>query len=423
MTQPLSPQPSPAILSSISRPLDGVRVVDLTSVLMGPAATQILADYGADVIKVESPEGDIMRHAGYMKHRGMGPVFLHANRNKRSIAIDLKCPGGCETLLEMIAASDLFVHNVRPAALARLGIDGAALVAEQPRLICLALVGFGQRGPYAPLPAVDDAIQGASGMASLVAQQTGGEPAYAPMVIVDRLCAVSAAQSALAALFMRTNTGRGQYIEVPMFETAASFVLGDHMGGETFDPPVGPTGYSRLLARDRRPFRTKDGHVALLVYTDGQWQRFFEAIGEPEVFRSDARLTTAAVRAQNYDFSYALLTSILVERTSSEWVALLQRCDIPCMPLHDPHSLLSDPHLAQVGFFDMIDHPTEGRMRSMNVAARWSDADLSVRRHAPQIGEHTVEVLREFGFDQARIARLLAGGTIKQANQPSERAS
>ena len=406
MTRPSSPTPP--------RPLEGVRVTDLTSVLMGPAATQILADYGADVIKVELPEGDIMRHAGHMKHKGMGPVFLHANRNKRSIAIDLKKPSGCEALRGLIASSDLFVHNVRPAALARLGLDGAALVAGQPRLICLALVGFDQHGPYAPLPAVDDAIQGISGMASLVARQTGGEPAYSPMVVVDRLCAVNAAQSALAALYLREKTGRGQYIELPMFETAASVVLGDHMGGETFDPPAGPTGYSRLLARDRRPFRTKDGHVALLVYTDGQWRRFFEAIGQPEVFTNDERLTTAAMRARNYDFSYALLTGILRERSSAAWVELLQRFDIPCMLLHDPDSLLGDPHLAKTGFFEMIEHPSEGRLRSMKVAARWSDADLSVRRHAPRIGEQSVEVLRELGFDQARIGRLLASGAVVQ---------
>ncbi len=396
------------------RPLDGIRVLDLTSVLMGPAATQILADYGADVVKVEAPEGDIMRHAGHMKHEGMGPVFLHANRNKRSIVIDLKKADGRAALLDLARTADLFVHNVRPAAMSRLGLDYADLAAVNARLVCLALVGFDQRGPYAPLPAVDDAIQGISGMASLVAQQTGGEPAYSPMVIVDRLCAVNAAQAALAALFMREKTGRGQYIEVPMFETAASVVLGDHMGGETFDPPAGPTGYARLLARDRRPFRTKDGHVALLVYTDGQWRRFFEAIGTPEVFTNDKRLTTAAMRAQNYDFSYGLLTGLLRERTSAEWVELLQRYDIPCMPLHDPHSLMADPHLAATGFFEMVEHPSEGRMRSMRVAARWSDADLSLRRHAPRAGEQSVEVLREHGFDDARIKRLLAGSAILQ---------
>jgi len=396
------------------RPLEGVRVVDLTSVLMGPAATQILADYGADVIKVEAPEGDIMRHAGHMRHRGMGPVYLHANRNKRSIVMDLKQPDGRAALLDLVRGADLFVHNVRPAAMSRLGLDYADLAAVNASLVCLALVGFDQRGPYAPLPAVDDAIQGVSGMASLVAQQTGGEPAYSPMVIVDRICAVNAAQTALAALFMRQRAGRGQYIEMPMFETAASVVLGDHMGGETFDPPAGPTGYSRLLARDRRPFRTSDGHVALLVYTDGQWRRFFEAIGTPEVFTQDERLTTAAMRAQNYDFSYALLTGILRQRTSAEWVELLQRHDIPCMPLHDPHSLMSDPQLAATGFFDMVEHPSEGRMRSMRVAARWSDAELSLRRHAPRLGEHSVEILRENGFDEARIQRLLAGGAVLQ---------
>ncbi len=396
------------------RPLDGVRVVDLTSVLAGPAGTQILADYGADVIKVEAPGGDIMRHAGHMKHEGMGPVYLHANRNKRSIVIDLKQAEGRAVLLDLVRDADLFVHNVRPAAMSRLGLDYADLAAVNARVICLAVVGFDQRGPYAPLPAVDDAIQGISGMASLVAQQTGGEPAYAPMVIVDRLCAVNLAQSALAALYMREKTGRGQTIELPMFETAASIVLGDHMGGETFDPPAGPTGYARLLARDRRPFKTRDGHVALLVYTDGQWQRFFEAIGTPEVFIGDARLSTAAMRAQNYDFSYTLLTGILRERTSAEWIALLRSYDIPCMPLHNPHSLMADPHLEKTGFFEMVEHPSEGRMRSMKVAARWSDADLSLRRHAPQLGEHTEEILRENGFDDARIVRLLASGAVVQ---------
>jgi crotonobetainyl-CoA:carnitine CoA-transferase CaiB-like acyl-CoA transferase len=396
------------------RPLDGVKVIDLTSVLMGPAATQILADYGADVIKVEAPEGDIMRHAGPMKHRGMGPVYLHANRNKRSIVIDLKKPDGRDALLDLARQADLFVHNVRPAAMSRLGLDYADLAAGNPRLVGLALVGYGQRGPYAPLAAVDDAIQGASGMTSLVAQQTGGEPAYSPMVIVDRLCAVNAAQTALAALYMREKTGRGQYIEMPMFETAASVVLGDHMGGETFDPPAGPTGYARLLARDRRPFKTKDGHVALLVYTDGQWKRFFEAIGTPEVFTNDLRLTTAVMRAQNYDFSYGLLTGLLRERTSAAWVELLQRYDIPCMPLHDPHSLMQDAHLTATGFFETVEHPSEGRMRSMKVAASWSDADLSLRRHAPRLGEQSVEILRECSFDEARIANLLASGAVVQ---------
>lgn len=397
---------------STPRPLEGFRVIDLTSVLMGPAATQILADYGADVIKVEPPEGDIMRHAGRMRNPGMGHVFLHANRNKRSLALDLKKPGGREALLELIGASDLFIHNIRPVALSRLGVDCASLVSSFPKLVSIALVGFDQRGPNAAHPAVDDVIQGASGMASLTARQTGGDPAYMPMVIVDRLCAFNAAQTALAALLLRERTGRGQYIEVPMFETAASAVLGDHMGGETFIPPAGPTGYSRLLARDRRPFRTRDSHVAVLVYTDGQWQRFFEAIGQPEIYTQDERLTTAARRAQNYEFSYRLLTELFMERTSAEWVELLQRFDIPCTPLNDIESLLSDPQLDATGFIEIVEHPTEGLIRQMRVPARWSEADLSVQRHAPRIGEHTVEVLREFGFSESQIAALQASKTV-----------
>lgn len=404
---------------SAPRPLEGFRVIDLTSVLMGPAATQILADYGADVIKVEPPEGDIMRHAGHMRHTGMGHVFLHANRNKRSLALDLKKPGGRDALLDLIGASDLFIHNIRPAALARLGIDGASVAEKFTRLVCIALVGFDQRGPNAAHPAVDDVIQGASGMASLAARQSGGDPAYVPMVIVDRLCAFNAAQTALAALLLRERTGRGQYIEMPMFETAASAVLGDHMGGETFIPATGPTGYSRLLARDRRPFRTRDGHVAVLVYTDGQWQRFFQAIGQPEVFERDERLTTAAKRAQNYDFSYRLLTGLFMERTSEEWVELLQGFDIPCTPLNDVESLLSDPQLAATDFIEIVEHPTEGTIRQMRVPVRWSNADLSVRRHAPQVGEHSVEVLREFGFSESRIAALESNRAITAPTSPS----
>jgi len=396
------------------RPLEGVRVIDLTSVLMGPAATQILADYGADVIKVEAPEGDIMRHAGHMKHAGMGSIYLHANRNKRSIVIDLKKADGRAALLDLVRTSDFFIHNVRPAAMSRLRLDYVDLSAGNPRLICLALVGFDQRGPYAPLPAVDDVIQGACGIASLAAQQSGGEPSYAPMVIVDRICAINAAQVALAALYMRSRTGRGQYIEVPMFETVTQAVLGDHMGGETFDPPSGPTGYARLLTPDRRPYRTKDGHVALLVYTDGQWRRFFEAIGTPHVYTDDPKLTTAAVRAQHYDYAYAMLSGILLQRPSAEWVELLWRYEIPCMPLHDPHSLIGDPQLAATGFFQMMDHPSEGRVRAMNVPGRWSGADLSIRRHAPQLGEQTVEILREHGFDEVRIERLLAARAVVQ---------
>jgi crotonobetainyl-CoA:carnitine CoA-transferase CaiB-like acyl-CoA transferase len=396
------------------RPLDGIRVVDLTSVLMGPAATQVLADYGADVIKVEPPGGDIMRHAGHMRNPGMGPVYLHANRNKRSIVIDLKKPEGRDTLLALTATSDMFVHNVRPAAMERLGLGYAAVSANNPRLIYLALVGFRQQGPYAAFPAMDDVIQGASGIAGLHAQYCG-EPLYVPMVMVDRYCAINAAQVALAALFMRDRTGRGQSIEVPMFESMVQAVLGDHMGGETFEPPAGPMGYARLLTPHRRPFKTRDGHIALIVYTDAQWQAFFDVVGEPDRFQSDARFTTAAARAQNHDHAYAMLSEFLVARTTSEWISLLRERDIPCMPMHDLHGVLDDPHLQAVDFFEMVEHPSEGRVRIMHVSSQWSDADVSVYRHAPRAGEQSVEILKEAGLAQSRIDTLMSSGAVIQA--------
>jgi crotonobetainyl-CoA:carnitine CoA-transferase CaiB-like acyl-CoA transferase len=397
------------------RPLQGVRIIDVTSVLMGPAATQILADYGADVIKVESPGGDIMRHAGEMRHEAMGHIYLHANRNKRSIVIDLKKPDGREALLRLAATADMFIHNVRPSAMERLGLDYAALAAVNPRIIYVALVGYDQQGPYAALPAMDDVIQGASGIAGLQALYSQGPPTYVPLVIVDRICAVNAAQVILAALFMRERTGRGQQIEVPMFETIAQIVMGDHLGGETFDPPAGPMGYTRLLTPHRRPFKTRDGYIALIVYTDRHWQQFFDVIGRPQDFAADPRFTTAAMRGKHHDVTYALLTECLLGRTTAEWVELLQRRDIPCLPLHDLRGVLNDPHLAAVDFFTMMDHPSEGRVRTMRVASTWSDAELSIQRHAPRVGEQSVEILREAGFSEERIERLLAGDAVAQA--------
>ncbi len=399
------------------RPLQGVRIIDATNVLMGPFATQVLADYGADVIKVEAPGGDIMRHAGAMKHERMGPIYLHANRNKRSIVMDLKNPEGRAALLELARGADLFVHNVRPAAMKRLGLDYPDLAEASPRIIYLALVGFDQRGPYAPLTAVDDVIQGATGICSLLGQASGGPPSYFPLVIVDRVCGINAAQVALAALFMRERTGRGQSIEVPMFETMAQFVMGDHLGGETFDPPAGPMGYSRLLTPNRRPYRTRDGYLALLVYTDGQWRQFFEAIGEPERF-DDERFSTQAARAKHYEVAYAMLSEQMLKRTTAEWLELLQARDIPCMPIHDPRSLMNDPQLQAVDFFQTMDHPSEGRVRMMRVASRWSDADLSIRHHAPRPGEHSAEILREAGFQEDRIESLIAAGVVQQSAQP-----
>jgi crotonobetainyl-CoA:carnitine CoA-transferase CaiB-like acyl-CoA transferase len=316
--------------------------------------------------------------------------------------------------LNLARKADMIVHNMRPAAMARFGLDYEAVAAVHPGIIYLELVGFDQRGPYAAMPAYDDVIQGACGLASLHGLANGQEPTYMPVVIVDRVCGIHAAQVALAALLMKQRTGQGQRVQVPMFETMVQLVMGDHMGGETFVPPAGPIGYQRLLTRDRRPYRSRDGYVALLIYTDRQWERFLDAIGERELLK-DERFSTAAARAQNYDVIYPLLTQWLQERSTIEWIELLQRLDIPCMPLGDPQSLLENEHLNAIDFFSTVEHPSEGRIRSMRVVSRWSGAEVGLRHHAPRPGEQSISILREAGIGEEYIDRLLQQRVVVQA--------
>ena len=395
------------------RPLDGIRVLDLTQLMTGPYCTQILADYGADVIKVEKPEGDSMRHAGPMRHPHMGPMYMQANRNKRSICIDAKKPGGVAAILRMAANCDVFVHNVRPEAMARLGLSYADLCAVKPDILYVSLVGFGQDGPYAKKPAVDDVTQAASGMAQLV-ERYSGEPGYVPVVMADRVTALSAAHAVLAALFQRSRTGAGQAIEVPMYETLAAFVLGDHIGGMGFVPSIGPTGYNRLLTQYRRPFRTSDGHVGTSVYTNKSWKAFLHATGKGDLYDADPRFHDAGVRARHYDELYKMLSEMFLERTTAEWLELLERCDIPCSPVRSIDDLVDDPHLRAIDFFQEMDHPHEGRVRTLRVPSRWSVADMSFRRHAPMLGEQTREVLRESGYSPEEIETLIASGAAKE---------
>ncbi len=390
------------------RPLDGVRIIDMTTVLMGPYATQILGDYGADVIKVEPPQGDIMRMAGPARSPGMGSMSLQVNRNKRSIVLDVKKPGGREAVIRLAATADVFVHNIRPAAMRRLDLGDDALRQRNPRLICLTLLGYGEGGPYAGRPAYDDLIQGAAGIASLVGGS--GEPRYVPLTVADRIVGLNAVHAIMAALIGRGDAGTGQSIELSMFETMAQFVLVDHLGGRTFEPPLGPPGYSRLLAPDRRPYRTSDGHICVLVYNDKQWRSLFDAIGRTEEFLTHPWLRNHAGRAQHYPECYGMLADIMATRSTAEWLDLLQKNDIPCMPLHDLDSLIDDPHLAAVGFFTPMQHPTEGPIRLATGSARWSGIGPGIGRHPPRLGEHSVELLREAGFREAEIAELLRDG-------------
>jgi crotonobetainyl-CoA:carnitine CoA-transferase CaiB-like acyl-CoA transferase len=390
-------------------PLAGIKIIDLTSVMMGPYATMILGDYGADVIKVESPEGDVMRHAAPMRNPQMGAMYLQGNRNKRSIVLDLKKTGGRAALLRLSAAADVFVHNVRPAAMQRLQLGADDLLAINPRLVYASLHGFGEEGPYAGRPAYDDLIQGLTALPALTGK-ISGEPRYSPATIADRIVGLNATHAILAALLHRDRTGEGQSIEIPMFETMAQFVLGDHMAGRSFEPPIGPPGYSRLLSKDRRPYQTSDGYLCALVYTDKQWTAFFCMIGLANAGERDPRLNSITARTNNYDYVYEWFSAVMKTRTTAEWMRLFEEADIPHAPLHDLDSLIDDPHLAAVGLLQSIDHPTEGALRIAGPAATWSKTPPSIRQYPPRLGEHGTEILREAGFSDSEIKALIAEG-------------
>ncbi|MCW5656868.1 MAG: CoA transferase [Burkholderiaceae bacterium] len=393
-------------------PLEGVRVIDMTGVVMGPFASQILADFGADVVKVESPEGDTVRNIGPSRSAGMGPMYLALNRNKRSVVLDLRDPDGLAALERLIEGADVLLFNLRPASMGRLGLSYEQVAKVNPRIVYCGAYGFGEGGRYAGKPALDDLIQGAVALPSLVGRVTG-EPRYLPTNVCDRTTGLTAVYSVLAALYARERTGRGQSIEVPMFETMTQFVLSDHMFGQTFDPPLGDAGYVRLLAKDRRPAKTKDGYVCVLIYIDKHWKNFCTMLGRQDMLE-DPRFLRMSDRTRNVDALYAFVSETMLTRTTAEWIDALTKADIPVTPMHTPASLMDDPHLADVGLFEWIDHPTEGRIRQMNVPGTWSDTPPSIRRHAPLLGENTREVLAEAGYDAAAIDRLLAKGAARE---------
>ncbi|WP_407146837.1 CaiB/BaiF CoA transferase family protein [Bradyrhizobium sp. ORS 86] len=396
-------------------PLQGIKVVDMTTVLMGPYATQMLGDYGADVIKVESPDGDVTRQIGPTRHPGMGPVFLNTNRSKRSICLDLKKPDGREAVLRLIAKADVLVYNVRPQAMGRLQLGYDVVAKVNPRLVYAGVFGFGQEGPYAAKPAYDDLIQGATALPALMAQTSDGVPRYVPNALVDRIVGLTAVGAICASLVHRDRTGLGQRVDIPMFETMAGFVMGDHMGGLTYDPPLDKGGYARHLSPDRRPYKTSDGYICVIVYNDKQWENFFKATGRDDL-RSNPKFATFAGRATNIDTVYAELARILLTKTTAEWNEILEQADVPVMPMHDLESLLQDPHMVATGMFPAAEHPTEGRIRSMKVSARWSETKAEPQRLAPRLGQHGEEILREMGYSTEEIAAMVRDGVTKLAN-------
>jgi len=394
----------------MSGPLAGVRIIDLTTVVMGPFATQILADLGADIVKVEPPEGDVLRHIAPMRHSGMGHIFLHHNRNKRSIVLDLKQAPGREALLRLARSADVLVYNVRPQAMARLKLTYDDVRSVNERIVYVGAYGYGESGPYAGEPAYDDLIQGRAALPQLLFEAGADRPRYVATAISDRITGLATVNAVTSALFCRERTGKGQAVEVPMFETLAQLVLADHMGGRTFEPPLEPFRYARMLAPYRAPYATRDGYICVLVYNDKHWRSFFRLIGRQEMFDSDPRFSSQEARSRNIAEVYEFVAGEMVKRNSVEWLRLLKEADIPVTPLNSVDDLIEDPHLRETGFIAFNEHPTEGRLREMTVPGKWSESRADGMRPAPRLGEHSLEILREAGYEDAEIDALIAGG-------------
>jgi crotonobetainyl-CoA:carnitine CoA-transferase CaiB-like acyl-CoA transferase len=391
-------------------PLKDVRVVDLTSVVVGPMVTLMLADYGADVIKIEPPTGDIVRNlAGRAISPNMSPKFLHLNRNKRSLAIDLKKPEAYAALKKLLAKADVLLWNVRPSAMARLKLSYADVKAINPKIIYCGIVGFGQTGRYKSKPAYDSIIQGSAGIAALHHRATG-EPRYVPIVMADKTTGLIATQMVLMALYHRERTGEGQSIEVPMFENIARYVLEEHMYHQTFDPPIGTTGDPRLFDPWARPVPTRDGYICISANTNAQAFAVFDAIGKPE-FKTDPRFSSVAARFKHVPEYFAARAEGLKQKTTAEWAEIFDKLDVPAMPYHTLETLMQDPHLNDVGFFRKFDHPTEGRMIDMAMTNKSTAGAREDFMPAPKVGQHTVEILRDAGYGDEAIAAMVAAGT------------
>ncbi len=397
-------------MTEATGPLKGVRVLDLTAVVLGPFATQTLGDWGADVIKVENIEGDQARNSGLFRNRGMASVFLQINRNKRSVALNLKSEAGKEALRRLIGTVDVLVSNVRPAGMARLGFGYEACKALNPRLIYAVATGFGQDGPWRARPAFDEIIQAASGFAS--AMGSDDQPQFVPSLAADKLTGMAMVSAVCAALYHRERSGEGQLVEVPMMETLTAFNSVEMMGGLSFEPGLGAPGYKRM--RHRKPARTKDGWLTMLPYSTANWCAFFEAVGRPELIEA-LGVNDPVQRNQNIDRVYETMREIALSRTTAEWEELLLRIDVPHTAFTRLTAVTEQPHLREVDMFPVMQHPTEGPIRVAKPPTRFADTPASIRRHVPRLGEHTAEVLREVGFSDAEIAGMTASRAARQA--------
>lgn len=395
-----------------NRPLEGIRVLEIASMIFGPLAGQYLGDMGADVIKLEPPEGDLTRSIGPRRSPLMGAFFLTSNRSKRSIVVDLKQPEGREILLKLVAKTDVLLHSLRTPAANRLGLDYASLSKDNPGLVYCHVTGYGDEGLYAGRPAYDDIIQAASGLADL---QTvvAGQPRFVPTIIADKISGVHAAYAITMALLHRERTGEGQQVDIAMFETMSAFNMMEHQWGHAFEPPIDKMGYAPVATAARRPYRTQDGYLALLPYSDANWRRFFELAGEPQIME-DPRFATFAARQQHFREVWDEIERQVARKTNAEWLALLSGDDIPFSVVNRLEDLPNDPHLQSVGFWSIVEHPTEGALRLPANPVKMSASPPEVRLLPPTLGQHSAEILREIGYDEARISALVgAGGACK----------
>ncbi len=387
-------------------PLAGIRVVDVTTVVLGPFATQVLADMGADVIKVETIEGDATRYIGPSRTKGMAAYFATLNRNKRDLSIDLKKPKARDALLRLVDGADIFVHNMRIGPARRLGLDYDSLSRRNPRLIYASAGGFRQGSSMQDFPAYDDLIQGLSGITGLNAGPDGA-PRYFPTVVVDKLTGSTLASMIGMALFHRERTGEGQEVHVPMLETILSFSLIEHLWHGTLNEPEKGMGYPRMLTPHRRPYQTRDGHISVIAVSTAQWAKVFAAMGVGDLI-NDPRFTTLESRSDNVDALYGTLTEGMKQKTTAEWLAILRPQDIPCGPANSLQDLFHDEYLQETGFFQHMTHPVEGDVVVPAIPATFSKSPPNVRSLWPTLGQHNREILREAGCSDAEIDDILS---------------
>ena len=389
----------------MSGPLSGLKVLELTSVVLGPWAAQTMADMGADVIKIEAPFGDSNRQLGASRNPGMAALYLSNNRNKRSLVLDLKQESARDALLTIVKDCDVFLHNNRPQVMTKLRLEYEDIKSVNENIIYCGTYGYSKDGPYGEKGALDDSIQAASGIAALN-ELVLGEPRYLPTVVADKTTAITVVYSILAALFHRERTGVGQEIEVPMFETMVSFVMAEHIWGEIFEPKLGEAGYTRLMSHHRKPYKTKDGYIAVLPYMNNHWQTFCEK-AEREDLIEDERFKDLSSRVKNIDDTYSETGKILATKTTQEWLDIFAETKVPVIVVNSLEDLFHDPHLEAVDFWQSYEHPTEGQLKMPGFPSKFSKTPASIRKHAPKLGEHSKEILAEAGIDEETINKMV----------------